>query len=477
LILTVDLGTTVVKLGLWSSSGLVAMARRTVATARPQPGWAEQRPEDWWVALAGAADEVRRGAPDAFERVEVIGLTGARQTIVPVDDRGRPLGPAMLWNDRRAGPEADALAGANGGADEITRRTGIPHHAGSVSAKVAWLEANEPTRLHAARWLLAPRDLLAHRLTGEVATDPSMASCTGLYDLDGKPVTTLAGAAAAQLAPLVRSAEVVGRIQLGHASELGLAAGLPVVLGAGDRQCEVLGAGAGGDRPMVSWGTAANVSRPVETAPEDRPFGVALTRAAGPGWLLEAGVAAAGDWLAWLERITGRSATELAADAAARPPGARGVATVPWLDGARAPWWADDARAGIVGIGGDHDTGDLARAVIEGVAWEIRRGLEVVATDRNVRGLALAGGGDARPWPEILGAVTRLTTVRRRHPDAASVGAALLAATAAGVDLGVDDLNPVVVEADPDPELVAAYAGLAARADSVASALVQIPKT
>ena len=96
---------------------------------------------------------------------------------------------------------------------------------------------------------------------------------------------------------------------------------------------------------------------------------------------------------------------------------------------------------------------------------------------RDVRGLVLAGGGDAPPWPEILGAVTRLTTVRRRHPDAASVGAALLAATEAGVDLGVDDLNPVVEEADPDPELVAAYAGLAARADSVASALVQLPKT
>ena len=128
----------------------------------------------------------RRGA-ESFGAVEALGFSAARQTFVPVTADATPLGPALLWSDRRAGAEADALAASFGGrcrcrANMVRRRTGVVLDAGSVAAKVAWLERHEPERIKTARWLLAPRDLLAWRLTGEVATDHTLASATGLFD-------------------------------------------------------------------------------------------------------------------------------------------------------------------------------------------------------------------------------------------------------------------------------------------------------
>jgi xylulokinase len=172
--------------------------------------------------------------------------------------------------------------------------------------------------------------------------------------------------------------------------------------------------------------------------------------------------------------VTGRDPDGLAAMAAGSPPGARGVVAVPWLDGARAPWWRDDARAGFVGLAAAHDAGDLARAVMEAVAWEVARCLEAVTSGREggepATGLTLGGAGTGIPlWVAIVTSVTGLPATRRRSGEAASAGAALLAARALGTALPLDRLDPVVDEVEPDPATVARYGELRATADRVAS--------
>lgn len=481
MILTVDLGTTHTKVGLWDVDGLRGYGKSAIASSHPGPGRSEQDPEDWWSSLRAAAAQAIGGPGGPQGRlpaIEAIGFAAARQTFVPVSADGSPLGPALVWSDARAGAEARALSLALGGPGPAHQLTGTMLDARSVAAKVAWLSSHEPGRLEAARWILAPRDLLVRRLTGSVLTDATLASASGLYSPAGRPVAELAGIAAALLPPVVPSDAVAGPLLPVVADALGLPAGIPVVVGAGDRPCEVLGSGASTARPMVSWGTTANVSLPVADRLGVAPRGLNVTRGALGGWILEAGLAAAGSLLEWLASLTGRTPGQLADLAGASPPGARGLWMTPWMGGARAPWWQDDARAAVIGLTPAHHAGDLARAAIEGVAWDVRRSLELLGGDAGLaatREIALAAGGDLQPWVEVLTGITGRPGLRRRSGLAALAGAAVITWRAVGREVPVDDIDPVVELARPDPSAAAVYAGLADEADRTARSLVELP--
>ncbi len=478
MILTFDFGTSVTKAGLWGPDGVTALVGSPVTTSHPAPGWSEQQPSSWWASLADACARLRAMVPSALSSVDVVGLTGARQSIALADAEGAPLGGAILWSDQRATSEAEVLArtpappdGAEGAG------SWVPLDAGSVAAKVAWLSVHDRERLEASAWLLAPRDLMAFWLTGTVATDPTMASRSGLYDDDGEVVGTLAGMAATKLAPVVPSDQVTGRLSGPAAGALGLLQGTPVVIGAGDRACEVLGSGSEEACPMASWGTTANVSLPVAARPDRLPHGLVVSGAAQGGWLLEGGLSAGGSLLAWLGGITGRSPEELTALASTSPPGAQGAAATPWLDGARAPWWRPTARTALVGLSSSHGLADLARAMVESVAWDLLRCLEAMAERRPtgpaVSGLALAGGGSSiEVWLDALTGITGLPVRCRRSGQAASAGAALLAARAVGIPLELDAMDPVVRRVDPTPEVTGHYRGQRARIEQVAASVI-----
>ncbi len=477
MILTVDFGTTVTKVGLWSEEGLVALTRSELTTLHPQVGWAEQDPLRWWTSVVIACAESRAQAPQAFGQVDVVACSGARQTFVPVTRAGEPVGKGILWSDRRAAAEAATLTGALGGEDINRARTGIPLDAGAVAAKLAWIAAHEPGRLPACDAIVSPRDLVVMRMTDEVVTDATFASRSGLYDFDGNAVRELAGPALGKLPSVVSSDTVVGPLKAVPGAELGLRPGIPVVIGAGDRQCEVLGSGASEEVPMVSWGTTANVSVPVHERPVPSPAGAVVTRGATGGWLLEGGLSAAGSFLAWLGRLTGRGVDELAAQAAESPLGARGVIAVPWLDGARAPWWRDDARAGFVGLGAAHGVGDLSRAAIESVAWDVLRCMEVVTAGRlggsTAQSVTLGGAGTGLPlWVEVLTSILGVPATRHRSGEAASAGAALLAGLALGLDLSLEQLDPVGAVVTPDPTSVHLYRRLRPQVEHVAHAVL-----
>jgi xylulokinase len=482
MILTIDFGTTVTKVGLWSDDGMVALTRSELATTHPQVGWTEQDPLRWWTSVVIACAEARAQAPMAFSQVDVVACSGARQTFVPVTWAGDPIGKGLLWSDRRAGVEAAELARKLGGEDINRARTGIPLDAGAMAAKLAWLVKHEPDRLAACDVILSPRDLVLFRMTDQVVTDASFASRSGLYDFDGNAVRELAGPALGKLPSVVSSDTVIGHLKAVPGAELGLRPGIPVVIGAGDRQCEVLGSGASEECPMVSWGTTANVSVPVHERPVPSPAGAVVTRAAQSGWLLEGGLSAAGSFLAWLGRLLGQPVDELAASAATSPPGARGVIAVPWLDGARAPWWRDDARAGFVGLGAAHGSGDLSRAAIESVAWDVLRCMEVVTVGRlggsTAAGVTLGGAGTGLPlWVEVLTSILGVPATRHRSGEAASAGAALLAGQALGMGLTLAQLDPVEAVITPDPAAVDLYRRLRPQVEHVATAVLAATET
>ncbi|MGD0311480.1 MAG: FGGY family carbohydrate kinase [Acidimicrobiales bacterium] len=477
MILTFDFGSSVTKVALWGAGGLEALAGAPLRTTHPRPGWSEQDPHEWWASLVAACASLRTQSPAAFGSVDVIGCTGARQTMALADAGGEPLGPAILWSDRRAADEATAVAArmADAGGSPVGPSTTID--AASVAAKIAWLTAHDPDRLAACAWILTPRDLVVWWLTGVVCTDATMASRSGLYDREGRLVYALAGDSARRLAPVFPSDRVSGTLTDRAAGELGLTAGTPLVVGAGDRPCEVIGSGATEGGAMVSWGTTANVSIPVGRRPDGPLGGLVLSRSADDGWLLEGGLSSAGSMVAWLGRLTGRTPEELAELARLCRPGAGGVVATPWLEGARAPWWRDDATAGFVGLRPEHGPAELARAVFESVAWDLLRCLESMARLRPagppVSELHLGGSGSGvAVWIDVLTGIAGVPVDRRRSGQAASAGAAVLAARAAGMECPLDVVDPIGVRTEPEPEAVAAYRSLRGGSDRAAAAVL-----
>jgi xylulokinase len=320
--------------------------------------------------------------------------------------------------------------------------------------------------------------MMVWELSGAVATDVSLASATGLYDATGREIPELIGAAAGKLPEVVNPETVVGRVKPEPAKGLGVKAGIPVVIGAGDRACEVLGTGASCERPMVAWGTTANVSVPVTSRPRPVPAALMVTRGALGGWLLEGGLSAAGSLLAWVGGLTGASVEELARQAMTSPPGAGGVWALPWPGGARAPWWRDEAGGGFLGLGFEHRPADLARAVMEAVAFDLARCLDAAKiTGVEPLGLVMGGSSATGPaWTEVLTGVTGMPAARRRSGEAAMAGAALLASAALAAGFNLDRLDPVAAETTPPPDLVRRYAALRPQSDRVVAAVLGLSR-
>ena len=456
-ILTIDLGTSATKAALWSEDGPTAMGRAPVDVEHPRPGWAEQDPESWWTSTVAAC---RQLPPDELSQVDAVGFSTQRDTFVPVTTSGEPIGRAIAAADRRATEEVAALG------KDFHVLTGVVPDAGTVAAKVEWIRRNEPDRLSGGqRWILGARDLMVFRLTGRGITDATVASRTGLIALDG------AGLEGAELLPeIVGSTTIVGTVLPEASVALGVKAGTPVVAGAGDRACEVLGVAATTARPMVSWGSVAGVSVPVGHVPAPDP-GIFVSRGALGGYVMEADLPLAGSALAWLGRLTGLSPDQLTQQADDIDAGAGGLLALAWLGGARAPWW--EARTGLtfVGLTSVHTAAHLARALVEGIAFDAVRCLDRAAPDAVE--LALAGRGAAMPlWRRVLSGVANRPVVARTHGEAASTGAAIVTGSAMGVHLGADRLDPVSTRERPFDSDVVAYGDLRMRHEMVARATV-----
>jgi xylulokinase len=468
-VLTFDLGTGATKAALWGDDGLLAITRAEIPTVHPRPGWAEQDPEDWWRSVLDACAQLRVGMPEEFGAIEAVGFSAARETFAPFDGDLQPIGPGILWSDQRGGAGVLQF----GDPDEFRARTGVVLNAACCAAKLAWLMDHDGDVVEATRWLLAPRDFVFARLTGEVLTDETLASRTGLYGLDG--ALGVAEPIASRLPRVEPSTTTVIVTATPHSGlvELGLRIDTPVVLGGGDRACEVIGTGAGDETPMVSWGTTTNVSIPHPGPAGALPTVAAASRGLLGGYLIEAGLSASGAALDWLERITGRPPDVLLTEAAASPPGANGVIALPWLHGARAPWWQPDAHAAFAGLTSAHGPGELARAVVEAVAFDVARCLEQIA--HGARRLVIAGGGARGTlWREVLAATTGFPLVRRAIDDAASVGARVVIGEAVGASVDLDALNPVLATVDPDPELVERYEEAREDSDALARAILDL---
>ena len=438
MLLGLDLGTGSVKVLLLDEDGTPrGESSASYPVGSPHAGWAETSPVDWWDASVKA---VRDAVGDHGPDVAAVGLSGQMHGVVMSDGNGAPSRPAILWADTRSTEQLTAYRNLD---DAARRRLANPPATGMAGPTLLWLRDNEPETYSSARWALQPKDWLRQRLTGEVATEPSDASATLLYDLfaddwDHEVVETL-GLRGDLLAPPADSWKSAGALTEEAAGQLGLKSGLPVAAGAGDTAAAMLGSGLlEVGCAQLTVGTGGQIFVPKahpEPDPHDRTH---LYRAAAPGlYYSMAAVQNAGLALEWARSVLGASWDEVYEEAFAVPPGAGGASFLPYLSGERTPHFDSGARGAWTGLGLDHTRGHLLRAALEGVAFGLRDGVESLeAAGMEIPDLRLAGGGTAKePWRRLLADV--LARPLRLLPDdvagtASARGAALLAGVACG---------------------------------------------
>jgi xylulokinase len=469
-ILAHDLGTTGNKANLFDESGaLVASHLESYDVSYPRIGWAEQNPGDWWRAVRDSTRALLQASSVHPRDIAAVTFSGQMMGVAALDARDRPLRSAIIWADVRAVEEANLIA-ERCDADEVYRRTGHRVSPSYPAAKMLWIKHHQPEIYAQARRFLLAKDYAALQLTGVAATDYSDASGTNLFDLQTRTWCSdfldRLEIEEAYLPRICPSTEVVGQVTQAASDETGLAAGTPVVIGGGDGACATVGAGAVniGDAYCVlgtsSW-IAFTSDKPL-LDPQQRTF---TFHNLHPSLYMPTGtMQSACGARDWLIRAMGEAPDE---QIAAVPAGSNGLIFLPYLIGERSPWWNPQARAAFVGLTMNHSSVEMSRAVLEGVAMNLKLILDAFTRHTSFRSLRLIGGGArSRVWQRILADVFSIPIeIPELLAEATSWGAAV----AGGIGVGLYHAwamakaqTRVREVIEPDPHNVARYAELSA---------------
>ena len=494
-VLAVDLGTSGLKVGAVDETGEILASRQAeLKTTFGDDGAVEQDATTWWVAIRAAVAELLTEPDVRPDDLIAVGITGQYASTVPVDAAGDAVGPCMTWADDRGGRYSRAAFGGPAAGYKPTailpwlRYTGGAPSPGGAdpSGHALFLRHERPETYARTAVLLEPVDYLGLRFTGRAAATPASMVASWLTDnRAGRPMQYVpslvrrAGRDADRLPELLPSGSVLGGISATAAAQLGLPEGRPVVSGVPDLHAAYIASGAVHDYGAhFTISTTSWVSCAVPFKKTDILHQMASVPGVRPGqYLMIDNHETAGVCLQWIRdgviaHPTGfsdgwsPSYDDLVALAAAAEPGSGGVIFTPWLRGERSPVDDRTLRAAFLNVSLTTDRADLVRAVLEGVAYNLRWLLEVADkfAGRRLEPLRVLGGGaQSDLWCQIHADVLGRRVERVADPAVAQLrGAALYALVGLGrIDLDdVPGLVPTAQGFDPDPVAAAVYAPL-----------------
>jgi xylulokinase len=482
LLVGLDIGTTAVKAGIYDASGRVlAVAGHEYRIAHPAPDRAELDAEIYWSATATAIRQALEAAGVDPVRVSAIAVSSQGETVVAVDAHGRPLGPAIVWLDNRALAESHELAGQFD-AVAVYDRTGVPAITPTWTAcKLLWWHRHEPALFASARHFLLVEDLILHRLSGRYVTEGGVQSTSLLFDIRSggwwEAMLDAVGVGTGQLPEIVRPGTVVGALTPDAAQALGLPAGVKVVAGGMDQGAGAVGVGnVSSGMVSESTGGALTLQASVDHHGGDPTGQTPVYVHSAPDRYLYCPVCPTGGLaLTWFRdqfggEIVARAAREgssaydlLTGLAAGVTPGAEGLTMLPHLMGAFSPEYEPEARGVFYGFTLHHGRPHFVRAVLEAVAFMLRRNLDLLAGAGAAATEVRSHGGGSRSalWNQIKADACGLPVVTLEGDSAAVRGDAMIAGVAAGIfpDLEAACAAMVVVRDryEPDPTTRAAY--------------------
>jgi xylulokinase len=431
LYLGLDIGTSGVKAVLVNEAGaVVATAARELVLSHPAPLWSEQDPDSWVEAAIGAVDDLAAAHPRDVAGVRGIGLSGQMHGATLLDADGRPLRPAILWNDGRSHAECVELERRCPSLHAIAGNLAMP---GFTAPKLLWVSRHEPDIFKRVAKVLLPKAYVRYRLTGEMAEDMSDAAGTLWLDVGKRDWSVellhATGLDLHHMPRLVEGSAVSAALAGEFAQRWGMADDVVIAGGAGDNAASAIGLGAiaPGDA-FLSLGTSGVVFRVTDRfAPAPEAAVHAFCHALPDLWHQMGVMLSAAASLAWLAGVMETPAAALLAPLGERVDGPSPIKFLPYLDGERTPHNDAAASGAFVGLRAATGRNQIVQAVLEGVAFAARDNLAALsAAGGAITDVDLVGGGSRSPlWAQICADVLGIAVHRVEEGE---VGAALGAA-------------------------------------------------
>lgn len=470
LVLGIDLGTTGCKAAVYDEGGECLGERYLECELITRsPVMVEQDPNAWWEltcqAINGALDVT---AADR-QAVQALSISSQGISFVLLDEAGLPLGNAINWLDARAMDECETIL-QRCPAEKlfaITGRRAAPFY---VLPKLLWIKRHQPGLWHRTRQVAMGHDYLVYRLCGTYATDHSMAGGTLLYDLEASGWSTelleMFDIPRHLLPDIYWSGVPVGTLRPEVANALGLPGHTVVSVGGQDQKCAALGAGIREGTATVSLGTAAAIVQVMEHPRTDPLMRIPTCAFVCPDrWVLEGVISTGGGSLRWYRQTLGSQPGYQLLDEEAShvPMGAEGVLFYPHLSGAGSPLWIGTARGIFYGLSIAASRGHMVRAILEGIAYQIRENLEITQELAGTVEQVIVFGGGARSeiWREIICNVVDRPLAWTTSVETACLGAAMLAGLGGSVYSSLSEARESMVRAltrrNPDRQKARAY--------------------
>jgi xylulokinase len=454
IVLGIDLGTSGLKAALLDGDKPIAVASRALSVQRPQAGWSEQNPEDWWTAFVACLDELRSREPAALAATGAIGLAGQMHGATLLDASGQVLRPCILWNDGRSKAQCAELESRW---PALRAVTGNPAMAGFTAPKLLWVRHHEPEVFSRTARVLLPKAWLRWRLTDEAIEEMSDASGTLWLDVGARrwspDALAACGLSVEQMPRLVEGNAVAGQVKDEWARRWGFARPPLVAGGAGDNAAGAVALGAvhAGDA-FVSLGTSGVLwATTPHFAPNPDHAVHAFCHALPNTWHQMGVVLSAAASLAWWAQVAGTDEGTLLAEAEATPPSAP-CWFAPYINGERTPHNDSEVRGAFAGVDAGTTRADLTRAVLEGVGYALRDAKDSLAAAGTVLAGADLIGGGARSdwWAQTLADILGLPLHQVAHSEiGCALGAARLARMAGDEGLGVASRPPRLRSFEP----------------------------
>lgn len=457
----VDAGTTGATVMINDLQGnVVGSAYREYPCKFPYPGWVEQDINLLWDGLCQAAQEVIGKTGVDPREIASLGISSQRGTFVGIDENWNTLHDSIVWSDGRAGEQLQEIMDKLG-PERYHEISGVPPYSMWAYFKFKWLLDKQPRLVEKTWKFVNGQEWLLHKLgSEEIFSDPASLTLNGMMDVAGltwsRELCDLIGLPMEKLPPIGTPMTQVGKVSREAAEQTGFAEGMPICAGGGDQQCAAIGAGVIREGlAEITIGTASVMVAHVDSRKPDPRHQVLFGGHAIPHrWDMEGLAFATGVCLRWWRDVYGQleldAAQKLGMDvydligmqAASAPAGCRGYIFFPFFTGQVTPNYVDNARGGSLGIGLGHDRAMMARAVMEGGAYELRMIVEAMeeVLGRDFDSIRLSGGGAKSPlWNQIQADVYGRPVEKLKVPECTTLGSSILGAAGAGVFPSIEE--------------------------------------
>ncbi len=463
-----DLGTSSLKLSLVNTDGeIVCTVTRFYELYYPNPGWSEQKPEDWYEALISGIKELVSGI-DA-SKVKGLGIAGQMHGLVILDENDCVIRNAILWNDGRTDKETEYLNNTIG-KEKLAEYTANIAFAGFTAPKILWLKENEPENFKKISKIMLPKDYLNYLLTGVHCCDYSDASGMLLLDVKNKcwsdEMLNICSISKEQMPKLYESYEIVGTLKSDVAELLGFRDDVIVVAGSGDNAGAAVASGTVSDgKCNISLGTSGTMFISCEQFPRLSNNAIHTFCHADGGYHIMGCFLSAAVCNKWFyeDILKTHDYNAEQTDISDDDLGNNSVYFLPYLMGERSPINDTDARGTFIGMSLDTQRKDMVQAVLEGVAFAARDNLELVkaaGVKVDVSGLC-GGGAKSLLWRKIMANVLNITLEIPQNEEGPGFGSAMLAMVGNKEFDSVADCSTAfsspTISVSPDSAIVARY--------------------